>query len=124
MSTSSRFQQLEQLLRTFVSSTSEVQAAALVSLDGLPPYSALPAGTDENRVAAMAAALLALGERTLRELQRGTLDQVYVKGSEGYILVLRAGGDAVLEVITSAQARLGLVLLEANRCAQEAARLV
>lgn len=124
MSATGRTQQLEQLLRTFVSSTAEVQGAALVSMDGLPLYTALPAGTEENRVAAMAAALLALGERTLRELQRGNLEQVYVKGSEGYIVVLRAGGDAVLEVITSSQAKLGLILLEAGRCAQEAARLV
>lgn len=124
MSTNPRHQQLEQLLKTFVSSTAEVQGAALVTTDGLPLYTALPAGSDENRVAAMAAALLALGERTLRELQKGTMEQLYVKGSDGYIVVLRAGGDAVLEVITSNQAKLGLVLLEAGRCAGEAARLL
>lgn len=124
MSTSPKFQQLEALLKSFVSSTAEVQGAALVSMDGLPLYTALPAGTEENRVAAMAAALLALGERTLRELQRGALEQLYVKGSEGYILILRAGPDAVLEVMTSNQAKLGLILLEAARCAQEAGRLV
>lgn len=121
---SPRHQQIEQILRSFVSSTAEVQGAALVSMDGLPLYAALPTGTEENRVAAMAAALLALGERTLRELQRGELEQVYVKGKEGYVLVLRAGDDAVLEVITSNQAKLGLILLEAGRCVQEVARLI
>lgn len=124
MSTTPRYQQLQQLLSSFVSSTAEVQGASLVSLDGLPLYSALPAGSDENRVAAMAAALLALGERTLRELARGTLDQVLVKGSGGYVLVIRAGADAVLEVITSQEAKLGLVLLEAGRCANEAAQML
>ncbi|MCS7183652.1 MAG: roadblock/LC7 domain-containing protein [Thermoanaerobaculum sp.] len=124
MSTSTRSQHLEQLLKNFVASTAEVQGAALVSMDGLPLYTALPAGTEENRVAAMAAALLALGERTLRELQRGNLEQLYVKGLDGYIVVLRAGNEAVLEVITSNQAKLGLVLLEAGRCAQEAAKLI
>lgn len=124
MSTTPRYQQLQQLLSSFVSSTAEVQGASLVSMDGLPLYSALPAGSDENRVAAMAAALLALGERTLRELARGTLEQVLVKGSAGYILVIRAGADAVLEVITSQEAKLGLVLLEAGRCAKEAAQLL
>ncbi|MFN3414524.1 MAG: roadblock/LC7 domain-containing protein [Thermoanaerobaculum sp.] len=124
MSTASRHQQLEQILKNFVSSTAEVEGAAVVSLDGLPLYSALPAGTEENRVAAMAAALLALGERSLRELARGHLEQVYVKGSEGYVVVLQAGADAVLEVMTSPQAKLGLVLLEAGRCAQEVGRLL
>ncbi len=124
MSTTPRYQQLQQLLSSFVASTAEVQGATLVSLDGLPLYSALPAGSDENRVAAMAAALLALGERTLKELARGTLEQVLVKGTGGYILVIRAGADAVLEVITSQEAKLGLVLLEAGRCAKEASQLL
>ena len=124
MSTTPRYQQLQQLLSSFVASTAEVQGATLVSLDGLPLYSALPAGSDENRVAAMAAALLALGERTLKELARGTLEEVLVKGTGGYILVIRAGADAVLEVITSQEAKLGLVLLEAGRCAKEASQLL
>ncbi|MCS7312891.1 MAG: roadblock/LC7 domain-containing protein [Acidobacteria bacterium] len=124
MSVSTKAQQIEHLLRSFVTSTPEVHGAALVSLDGLPLYTALPAGTEEDRIAAMAAALLALGERTLRELRRGQLEQVYVKGSDGYIIVFRVGAEAVLEVITSNQAKLGLILLEAKRCAQEASRLI
>jgi predicted regulator of Ras-like GTPase activity (Roadblock/LC7/MglB family) len=56
--------------------------------------SVLPAGTDEDRVSAMAAALLSLGERTSQELQRGTLEQVYVKGGAGYILLMQAGNEA------------------------------
>lgn len=44
----------------------------------------------------MAAAMLALGERTARELNRGDLDQVMVKGNNGYILMSYAGHDAVI----------------------------
>ena len=44
----------------------------------------------------MSAALLSLGARVARELDRGTLEQVLVKGDNGYVLMLQAGNDAVL----------------------------
>ena len=40
----------------------------------------LPASMDEDRVGAMAAAMLSLGDRTAQELARGHLEQVLIKG--------------------------------------------
>ncbi|MCC6130717.1 MAG: roadblock/LC7 domain-containing protein [Acidobacteria bacterium] len=120
----SRAEQMQQVLRNFRSNTPEVEGAAVVSVDGLILASVLPQGTDEDRVSAMAAALLSLGERTSAELQRGTLEQVYVRGSSGYIILMQAGPEAVLETIAGSQAKLGMVLLDMKRAAQEIARLV
>ena len=50
--------QLDQILGTLLRQAPDVEAAAVVSFDGLPMASALPAGMDEDRVAAMSAALL------------------------------------------------------------------
>ncbi|RPI23361.1 MAG: hypothetical protein EHM57_04105 [Actinobacteria bacterium] len=105
------FEQMNHVLRGLVSNTPDLQGAAAVSMDGLILASVLPAGTDEDRVSAMAAALLSLGERTAQELQRGTLEQVYVKGDQGYIILMQAGGEAVLEGIAGGSAKLGMVLL-------------
>src|SRR5512143_3053245 len=107
-----RAEQVTQSLRSLVTNTPDVEGAAMVSVDGLVLASALPAGTDEDRVSAMAAALLSLGERTSQELQRGTLEQVYVKGSGGYIILMQAGSEAVLQAIAGSAAKLGMVLLE------------
>jgi len=41
----------------------DIQASAIVSVDGLIIASALPSGAGEDRVAAMSAAMLSLGER-------------------------------------------------------------
>ena len=82
----SRIDQIEQLLKRFVALTPDLEGAILVTLDGLPIASALSGGTDEDRVAAMGAAALATGSRTVSELSRGELEQVLVKGSEGYIV--------------------------------------
>jgi predicted regulator of Ras-like GTPase activity (Roadblock/LC7/MglB family) len=121
MSTQERVQQV---LRTLVHNTPDLEAAALVSVDGLVLASVLPAGTDEDRVSAMAAALQALGERTLRELARGSLEQIYVKGSQGYVVLVQVGEEAVLEAIAGSGAKLGMVLLDMKRAAQECARLL
>ena len=118
------FEQMNQILKTLVTNTPDLEGAATVSLDGLILASVLPAGTDEDRVSAMAAALLSLGERTAQELQRGTLEQVYVRGDNGYIILMAAGPEAVLEVIAGGGAKLGMVLLDMKRAAQEVSRLL
>ena len=46
---------------------------------------------EEDRVAAMSAAMLSLGERTSHELKRGLLEQSFVKGVSGYVLMMGAG---------------------------------
>jgi hypothetical protein len=118
------FEQMNQILKTLVANTPDLEGAATVSLDGLILASVLPAGTDEDRVSAMAAALLSLGERTAQELQRGTLEQVYVRGDNGYIILMAAGPEAVLEVIAGGGAKLGMVLLDMKRAAQDVTRLL
>ncbi len=119
-----RAEQMQQVLRTLVSTTPDVEGAAMVTLDGLPLSSALPTGVDDDRVSAMAAAVLSLGERTANELRRGTLEQVYVKGSDGYVILMQAGPEAVLQAIVGPAGKLGMVLLDMKRAAQELARLV
>ncbi|MDA1329494.1 MAG: roadblock/LC7 domain-containing protein [Chloroflexi bacterium] len=108
----SRTQQLVERLRALQASTPEIEGAAIVSSDGLSIASALGPDIEEDRVAAMSAAMLSLGERIASELGRGSLEQVYIKGSEGYALLTAAGNDAVLSIIAKGEARLGLLLLE------------
>lgn len=119
-----RAEQMQQVLKTLVNNTPDVEGAAVVSVDGLVLTSVLPAGTDEDRVSAMAAALLSLGERSSKELARGTLEQVYVKGSQGYVVLMQAGEEAVLQAIAGPGAKLGMVFLDMKRAAQELARLI
>jgi predicted regulator of Ras-like GTPase activity (Roadblock/LC7/MglB family) len=84
------------------------------STDGLTIASALSSMMDEDRVGAMAAAMLSLGDRTATELARGELEQVMIKGDNGYVLLIHAGPEAVLSVIARKEAQLGLVFLDAS----------
>ena len=115
MASMSRVDQLTNTLHELQSSTTDVEASAVVSVDGLIIASALPSDATEDRVAAMSAAMLSLGERIAMELGRGMLEQVYVKGDRGYVVLMSVGEDAVLTVLAHSRAKLGLVFLEMRR---------
>jgi predicted regulator of Ras-like GTPase activity (Roadblock/LC7/MglB family) len=111
-------------LRNLQSSTQDVEASAVVSVDGLIIASSLPTSVEEDRVSAMSAAMLSLGERISGELGRGLLQEVYIHGSDGYVLLVSIGSDAVLTVLARQQAKLGLIFLEMRRASGDLEKLV
>ena len=119
-----RADMLESVLIGLNGSSSDIEASGVVSTDGLMMASVLPQGMDEDRVGAMSAAMLSLGSRTLEELARGELEQVLVKGNNGYVLMTYAGKEAVLTVLTKPKAKLGLIFLDVKRAAANIADLL
>lgn len=119
-----RAEMLTSILAELNGSSADIEASAVVSTDGLMMAALLPAGMDEDRVGAMSAALLSLGDRTARELARGTLEQVLIKGDNGYILMTYAGTDAVLTVMAKSQAKLGLIFLDVKRAAEGLSKVI
>ncbi len=120
----SRNEQMIERLRELQVSSPDVEAAAIVSVDGLSIASSLPAGVEEDRVSAMSAAMLSLGERIASELGRGVLDEVYVRGEKGYVILRAVGEEAVLTVLARQQAKLGLLFLDMRRAADELAAIL
>jgi uncharacterized protein len=111
-------------LKDLQASTPDIEASAVVSVDGLIMASSLPADVEEDRVSAMSAAMLSLGERIATELGRGALDQVFIRGSKGYVVLMSVGEDAVLTTLARSEAKLGLIFLDMKRAAEDLARLV
>lgn len=120
----SRTDQLVERLRDLQVSSGDVEAAAIVSVDGLSMASSLPSNIEEDRVSAMSAAMLSLGERISSELGRGELEQVYVKGENGYVILNAVGEEAVLTVLARKDAKLGLIFLDINRTVEALEPLV
>ena len=120
----SRTEQMIARLRDLRVSTQDIEASAVVSVDGLIIASDLPADVEEDRVSAMSAAMLSLGERIAGELGRGVLDQVYIRGDNGYVILMSVGEDAVLTSLARQDAKLGLVFLDMRRAAADLSRLV
>lgn len=120
----SRTEQMVARLKDLQVSTPDIEASAVVSVDGLIIASALPADVEEDRVSAMSAAMLSLGERIAGELGRGILDQVYIRGINGYVILTAVGEEAVLTVLARKDAKLGLVFLDMRRAAEDLSRLI
>jgi predicted regulator of Ras-like GTPase activity (Roadblock/LC7/MglB family) len=119
-----KVEELTGLLKDLEATTPDIEASAVVSVDGLMIASALPQDVEEDRVAAMSAAMLSLGERTALELARGGLSEVYVKGENGYVVLMASGENAVLTALGRKDAKLGLVFLDMKRTADNVARMV
>lgn len=105
-------------------SSADIEASAVISTDGLVIASVLPPSMDEDRMGAMAAAMLSLGDRTSQELARGDLEQVLIKGEKGYVLMTHAGADSVVSVVTKSSAKLGMVFLDVKRAAEKLSQLL
>ncbi|MBN1882123.1 MAG: roadblock/LC7 domain-containing protein [Deltaproteobacteria bacterium] len=120
----SRTETMTNILKELEAGTPDIEASAIVSVDGLIMASALPQDVEEDRVAAMSAAMLSLGERTAQELNRGRLDQVFIRGEDGYVLLMNAGEDAVLTTLVRKDAKLGLIFLDMKRAVEELTKLV
>jgi len=115
----SRVDSLNKILRSLQSSSPDVEACALISDDGLMIASALPQHVDETRVAGMSATLSSLGARAATELERGEVQEVLVRGTEGYAAMMSAGHGTLLLAMASKQAKLGLLFLDMRRATED-----
>lgn len=119
---------MQQLLISVLSdlnnTSADITASAVISTDGLPIATMLPSHLNADRIGAMSATLLALGNRSVHELACGELDQVMVKGKNGYILLSQAGENAVLALMAKESGKLGLILLDAKRAAKQIAEIL
>ena len=114
----SRTEALIKTLKELQSSSGDIEASAVVSEDGLIIASLLPQDVEEDQVAAMSAAMISMGTRIVSELSRGHLEQLFVRGSEGYVVAVNAGPNAVLLSLARRQAKLGLIFLDISRAAK------
>lgn len=119
-----RTEQMVGRLKDLQAGTADIEASAVVSVDGLIMASSLPAGIEEDRVSAMSAAMISLGERIAEELGRGILDQVYIRGDNGYVVLMSIGEEAVLTTLAHSNAKLGLIFLDMKRAAEDLGKFV
>ena len=120
----SRTDQMVSRLRQMQAASPDIEASAVVSVDGLIIASALPEEVEEDRVSAMSAAMLSLGERISTELGRGGLEQVFIKGSEGFVILTSIGTEAVLTALARKNSKIGLIFLEMQRAAEDLEQVV
>lgn len=119
-----RNERLKEALSSLQSVSADIEGCAVVSEDGLIIASSLRQSLEEDHVAAMSAIMLSMGSRIARELKRGELEQLFVKGKDGYVIMSNAGPNAMLVAITRSDAKLGLIFLDVSRTSQLLAEIL
>lgn len=120
----SRVENINRVVRSLQSSSPDVEAAALISEDGLMIASALPQHIDETRVAGMTATLSSLGTRAATELERGGVEEVLIRGNDGYAVMMNAGSGTLLLSLANSRAKLGLIFLDMRRAIEDLRRVL
>lgn len=119
-----RSQRIDERLGALTERVPGVEAAAVISVEGLLIAASLPATLREDVLEAMSAAMLALGERIASDLDRGRLSQVYVKGDDGFVLLMAIDDYALLTTLAADEAKLGLVHLDMQEAVADLKRLL
>jgi len=126
-----RSETLERTLRTLHTAVPGIIASVIVNIDGLL-VSAYPPGNDDNftenptsspQVAAMAATLIGLAERTLGRLAQGDLERLLMEGEDGVMIVYPAGR-AALAVLVEKDVKMGMVLYAAARARNDVIKIL
>lgn len=125
-----RSQRLEEELKKLHAFVDGVQATVIVNIDGLLVAS-YPATDDDGydnptgspQVAAMAATLIGLAEKTLKRLEQGVLERLLMEGEEGTMVVYPAGRAAVAVLVVKT-AHMGHVLYATKQAAFEIEKIL
>ncbi|GID60665.1 hypothetical protein Aco03nite_090690 [Actinoplanes couchii] len=101
----------------------ELSGSVLATADGLV-IAHDSHGIEPDTLAALAAAHLALARRFAHAVNHGDLRESVVECDGGYITSYTAGPNALLTVVTSGNANLAMVHLEARRCVRRLVRVL
>lgn len=118
-----RLEKMNSVLRDLRANLPEVEAAVLISSDAMALASDISDDSDEEMISALSSSVLNMGERASRDLKRGILEQVFIKGDQGSLLLMHCGPHALLSLMVKPEAKLGVILMEAKRTVEELTRL-
>ncbi|MFX1536302.1 MAG: roadblock/LC7 domain-containing protein [Promethearchaeota archaeon] len=115
---------VEALLKKTMIRVKDLLGLTVVTREGLPIASLSVAEIDEALVSAMSSAILVLAKRVTNELNRGNMNKTIIQGSDGMVVLMEAGDDALLLGVTNANAKMGVVLFDMERAASAITELV
>lgn len=101
-----------------------VEACAAASRDGLLIRAVMQKEEFGDSLAAMSATMLGAAETAATQLEKGLPNRVIVESEHGRLIVVGAGPKALLVVLASHDAGLGLILLELEKSAKKLKELL
>jgi len=101
----------------------DINGSIVVSRDGLVIASNITE-IDADTFAAMSAAMQGAAETAASELKQGEIEQMIVETEKGKIISTGAGKRAILVIMTTKKANLGLALLEMGKSAEKISNIL
>lgn len=111
--------QIENILKNLKYRNPSIRGSALVSEDGLAIVSMLPNDLEADRVAGMNSVLLNIGINSSAELNLGNVEQLMIRGENGYLIVSSVADGAMLLVLADEDVKLGAVFFFMKRALKE-----
>lgn len=122
---------LEEILKNLHQSVGGLQGTVVVSNEGFVVAAYAGEGrarssnaVDSPQIAAMSAAIIALGERVLGRLAQGEIERILLDGTDGGIVVVPAGPEAAIAAMVQKDAKLGLVMQAVRRAATDVCKVL
>ncbi|MFX0135892.1 MAG: roadblock/LC7 domain-containing protein, partial [Candidatus Hodarchaeota archaeon] len=100
----------------------ELEACAVVTKEGLRIACAVSADVDADVYSAASAALVNLGETSLRQLRHGGLKEIIVRGEDGYTILTQAGPRHMVVGSCKKMTRMGYYLALLHRFSNKVAQ--
>jgi len=100
-----------------------INGSAVITRDGIPVISVIPAQTDEDKMAAIGASLIRAVVRSLGQLAGQDVQSVWVEASRGRLLLVNAGS-VFLVVVIDPSINLDSTLLDIKSAASRLKRAV
>jgi len=119
-----RTEELRNLLLSIRDDVPGVRALAVISYDGFVIESFMPSSVDEDLMAAMGSSVLSIAERMGIDLGLGNFELGIVAGADGYLLLTKAGEEAILMVLVNKDVKLGVALYSVKKAANKVAKLL
>lgn len=113
--------QLEVVLDKLIDNTNS-DAAIIVNSEGLA-IASVNAG-NEDRIAVMIASLHSMGDKFSVDLSKGSVEQFYIKTSDGYILLKDVNEDTIIGLIAKDSSKLGLLMMYLDSATTEISSII
>ena len=115
---------LTKKLKELQRSSVDIEGAVITNSEGFVIASVLPPATDEKHLIALTTRVVSTAQRSVKELDRGGLSEVYVMGSDGYILMRSIRENVPLIVLARKDANPEIVFSAMRTAAAELKDLV
>ncbi len=116
---------IAEILAELLEESVDVIGAAVVGIDGLIYSANFPRrDADQNLIAAAAAAVYGLSQRTMAQLHEGTFVQTLIQGTEGYLLVRSITPRVLFVGVLPAEVNLGMAFAETRTITERLAEVL